>query len=236
MHRKHAQPSWRANGSGLSPNRRASRQRDDGMRHASPIAPSRPRSCARVLAPAPLTSSPTCSTHPWQVKALTKEAADQCKAAEAATAAATLARRQLAQAQRRLRQAQERAQVEAEAQARSRHTHTDTGTQIQTPAHSRLAAVAATAPSRQPRPRQPRPRQPRQPPQQQPAQPQRGVCTLFQSLATVLAEGNVFADGGCGDVEDPLPPLPEDFGCDSGEEFDAHWQRFVLHDSDEIPW
>ena len=139
--------------------------------------------------------------HPWQNKAQSKEAAlaaEQRKAAEAATAAAGKAQRQLAQARRRLRQAQERAQAEAQIRAAM--------------AQSRL----------------PRQRQSRQPPQQQPAQqPQRGVRTLFQSLATVLAEGNVFADGGCGDVEDPLPPLPEDFGCDSGEEFDAHWQRFL---------
>ena len=74
-----------------------------------------------MLACSPLRPSPAHPlVHPWQNKALTKEAADQRKAAEVAMAAATLARRQLAQAQRRLRQAQERAQVEAEAQARRR--------------------------------------------------------------------------------------------------------------------
>ena len=91
--------------------------------------------------------------------------------AEAVTAAGGKAQRQLAQARRRLRQAQERAQAEAQIRAAM--------------AQSRL----------------PRQRQSRQPPlQQPPQQPQRGVRTLFQSLATVLAEGNVFADGGCGDV------------------------------------
>ena len=103
--------------------------------------------------------------------------------AEAATEAAGKAQRQLAQARRRLRQAQERAQAEAQIRAAM--------------AQSRL----------------PRQRQSRQPPlQQPPQQPQRGVRTLFNDLASVMDEANLFADGVYCDMDDALPPLPEDFG------------------------
>ena len=61
--------------------------------------------------------------------------------------------------------------------------------------------------------RRPRQRQSRQPPlQQPPQQPQRGVRTLFNDLASVMDEANLFADGVYCDMDDALPPLPEDFG------------------------
>ena len=44
---------------------------------------------------------------------------------------------------------------------------------------------------------------------------------LFNDLATVVAEANLLADGVRNDIDDPLPPLPEDFGCGSGYEFDT---------------
>ena len=148
-------------------------------------------------------------------KALSRDAAQQREAAQAATAAAKQAQQQLALAHDQLARAREEAQAQAQAQAqtrRNRHIHAEIGT------HSmRRAEVAATAQSQQPRQRQPR-----QPPQRQPPQQHlRGVRSTFQDLETVLMEAGLFADSALRDLsnDELLPPLPTDFGDNPSEPF-----------------